>query len=275
MYRLRSRRSQVGVGLLILFLLVWIATPYYFLVVLSFVPQSTIVEGFRPPDTMTLSNYRDIFTGVNAIWPYILNSSIVSTGVTIVVLLVAVPAGYALSRLRTVAIARWIYLTFFVLRMLPPVALVIPYFLIVSRARMLDHRETLIMALVPLAMPFAVWTVKIFFDVVPESIEEAAAIDGAGIWQTFVWVVLPMVTQGVAATAVLTFLLAYVDYVMAATLARNTSMTLPVYLASFQNDFVTYVPRMMAASLVGTLPMIVLYFYAQRFMQRMAIIGAH
>jgi multiple sugar transport system permease protein len=276
MFRLHSRRARVVVGLLILVLLVWVAVPYYFLVVLSLVQQGTLVEGLKPPASITYENYLSIFTGQNAIWPYLLNSTIVASGTTIVALAMAVPAGYGLSRLRTTSVAaRWIYLAFFVLRMLPPVALVIPYFLFFSRLRLLDHREALIIALVPLTLPFTVWTIKVFFDVVSENIEEAAYIDGASIVQTFIWVVLPVVTQGIAATGLITFLLAYVDYMVAGTLARQTAMTLPVYLVSLQTDFVVYVGRMMAATLVGTLPMIVLYFYAQRYMRRMAIIGTH
>lgn len=270
---LRNRRARIFVTLGILFMLLWIFVPYYFLAMTSVTEAGTIVYGFTVPQFLTLSNYREILGGAQAIWPFLLNSIIVSGGVTLLSLLFGVPAGYGLSRLRQFTVARGMYLSFFVLRMLPPMAFLIPYYLFFARVGLLDHREGLIMALLPFGLPFTIWTIKAFFDNIPVSIDESAQLEGATPFQTFVLISLPIVAQGIAATGLLNFLLAYVDYMFAATLARNTAMTFSVYVVSFQNDYVVYVSAMMAATVVGTLPMIAVYFYAQRFMRRMAIIG--
>lgn len=270
---LRSKRARVFMALGILIMLLWVFTPYYFLLASSFVQAGTIVYGFTIPPFLTLDNFKEVFGGVQAIWPFLINSIVVSGGVTLLSLIFGVPAGYGLSRLRQFSIARGMYLSFFILRMLPPMAFVIPYYLFFARTGLLDHREGLIMALLPFGLPFTIWTIKAFFDNIPPTIDESAQLEGANPFQTFVLISLPIVAQGIAATALLNFLLAYVDYMFAATLARNTAMTFSVYVVSFQNDYVVYVSAMMAAAMVGTLPMIAVYFYAQRFMQRMAIIG--
>jgi multiple sugar transport system permease protein len=167
------------------------------------------------------------------------------------------------------------YLLFFVLRGVPPVTLVIPYYLILSGAHLLDSLLGLTLALVPLALPFAVWTLRVFFDAIPEELEDAARVDGASAWQRFVLVVAPTVRQGIAATAVLSALLVYVDYILAVTLTGPSSMTYAVYITSFKQDYVTLVGPLAAATLIGTVPMIVLYALSQRYMQRMAIAGIH
>lgn len=270
---LRTTRARLFVGIGIALSLVWIVIPYYFLIVTSLVPQGTAVRGFSWPNFTTIANYRQILTGANTIWPYLFNSVVVTLGVTVLALLVGVPAGYGLSRLRGFPAAKGLYLSFFVLRMLPPVAFVIPYFLFFSRMQLLDTRRALILALLPFSLSFTVWTIKAFFDGLPFDVEEAAQLDGANPYQIFAVIILPMVGQAIAATAVLTFLLAYVDYLFAVTLTSNNAVTYAVYLVTFQNDYRVYVNAMMAATLLGTLPMIALYFYAQRFMRRMAIMG--
>lgn len=270
---LRTPRARIAAGIGIALCLIWIAIPYYFLIVTSLVPQGTAVRGFAWPDFTTLDNYRQILTGANTLWPYLFNSVVVTLSVTLLALLIGVPAGYGLSRLRRFPAAKGLYLSFFVLRMLPPVAFVIPYFLVFSRLQWLDTRRALVLALLPFALSFTVWTIKAFFDGLPFDVEEAAQLDGANPFQIFAVIILPMVGQAVAATGLLTFLLAYVDYLFAVTLTSNKAVTYAVYLVTFQNDYRVYVNAMMAATLLGTLPMVALYFYAQRYMRRMAIMG--
>jgi len=270
----RVRRHSIQISLLVL-ISVWVLTPYYFLIVESFTPGGTSVEGFRLPSFTTLSNYEDVIGGVNAIWEPLLHSAIVAVGATLIAMSLATPAAYGLSRLRRHRTARWAYLLFFILRGVPPVTLVIPYYLMLSGAHLLDSLAGLTIALVPLALPFAVWTLRVFFDAIPEELEDAARVDGATALQRFLLVILPTVRQGIAATSVLAALLVYVDYILAATLTGPSSMTYAVYVTSFRQDYVTLVGPLAAATLIGTVPMIVLYSFSQRYMQRMAIAGIH
>lgn len=256
-------------------MLLWVLTPYYFLFLTALLPSGASLNGLRPSAPLTFENFSAVIFGFNRIWPYMRNTAIVSTGSTLLALVIALPAGYGLSRLSHLRSARVAYLSMFVFRMLPPITLVIPYFIVFSRAHQLDTRSGLIVATVPLLLPFAIWTIKAFFDGVPIVIEEAARLDGCGTLGTLWRVVLPVVGQGIAATTVLVFLQAYVEYMFATTLSKSVAVTLPAYLPSFQNDYFVYVGNMMAATIISTIPMVFLYSYAQRYMQRMSMAGTH
>lgn len=271
----RTLRKQWGKATLLILTCAWILIPYYFLFIVSITKKGTTVDGFNLPKFLTLDNYHVIVQGANSIWPSLINSAIVGISATIISLIFAIPAAYGLSRLRHLASARAMYLSFFVLRGIPPVSLVIPYYLMFSSAGLLNSLVGLTLALVTLALPFAVWTLRVFFDAIPIELEEAARIDGASQLQTFIFVALPVVRQGIAATGILSALLVFVDYIFCATLAGPDTRVFSVYVTSFQQDYVTLVGPLAAAAGIGTLPMIVLYTFSQRYMQRMAIAGIH
>lgn len=268
------RRHPVRL-LLLAVISLWVLVPYYFLIVVSFTPAGTSIDGFRPPTFLTLSNYEAVIAGANAIWEPLAHSAIVAVGATVIAMVLATPAAYGLSRLRRRKSAQWVYLSFFVLRGVPPVTLVIPYYLILSKADQLDSLTGLTIALVPMALPFAVWTLRVFFDAIPEELEDAARVDGATVLQRFLFVIMPTARQGIAATSVLAALLIYVDYILAVTLTGPSTLTYAVYVSSFKQDYVTLVGPLAAATLIGTVPMIILYSFSQRYMQRMAIAGIH
>jgi multiple sugar transport system permease protein len=270
----RFRGPGIRAALVVLFGF-WVLTPIYFLVVVSFAPRGTTVQGFKPLPFLTMENYDLVIEGANNIWPSLLNSAIVSLSATAISLIFAVPTAYGLSQLRHTTSGRLIYLSFFILRGIPPVALVIPYYLIFSRADILNSLPGLILALIPIALPFSVWTLRVYFDAIPKELEEAARMDGANLPQRFFLVILPMVRNGIAATGLLSVLLVFVDYVMAVTLGGPATRTFAVYVTSFQQDYVTLVGPLAAAAVIGTLPMVVLYTTAQRYMRRMTIGGIH
>lgn len=253
----------------------WVLAPYFFLVITSVTQPGTVVKGFHIPRFLTLNSFKSVLSGANVIWPSLLHSGVVAIGATVLALLVAVPAAYGLSRLRTLSIARNLYLSFFVFRGVPPVALVIPYYVIFAHAHLLNTLAGLVLASVSLALPFCVWTLRVFFDAVPPELEEAAQVEGANVLQRFFYVVMPLVRQGIAATGVLGMLLVYTDFIFAGSLSGPSSSTFAVYITGFQLDQLTLSNPLAAASLIGTLPMIVMYSFSQRYMQRMAIAGIH
>ena len=270
----RHGASLVGAfGLL--FVAGWIGIPFYSLGILSLAPKDAPAVGLGLPSGLSLNHYAEVLSGVQGLWPYVANSIIASGAATLLALAVALPCAHGLSRLQRSAVARTLYLGVFVLRMLPPITLVIPFFVFMSGAHLLDTRTGLVGALLAQLLPLAIWISKTFFDGVPISIDEAARIDGATPWQVFALVALPIVAAGVAVTAVLTFLTAYIDYVFAATLTNDHAMTLPVYIAGFKTEYRFYVGDMLAATVIGTLPMLVLFLFVQRHMKRMALAGIH
>ena len=261
--------------ILLIVILLWVLVPMYFLVVTSFSAEGDLLTGLELPTAVTLDNYIGVFTGANAIWPALFNSTIVTLASTGLALLIATPAAYALSHMRHKKHGRGIYLAFFVLRGIPPISLVMPFFLIFSRSSLLDTLPGLIIALTPLALPYCVWTLRVTFDQIPREVEEAGAVDGAGKWRMFYSVVLPIATPGIAASGILAALFIYVDYIIVAPLAGPSTYTFPIYVTTFSQDFVQLVGPLCAASIVGAIPMALMFIFSQRFSRRLASAGVH
>lgn len=275
MFERRGLRRSILPFLVLLLAIAWVVVPYYFLFVASITPRGVLVDGFEPIAHVTWEHFASVMSGTNAIWPSIINSSIVSVGATVLALLLGVPAAYGLSRLRESKVGQRTYISFFVLRSVPPVTLVIPYYIVFANLKLLDTLVGLTLVLSSLALPFVVWTMRVFFDTIPKEMEEAAAIDGATKWQRFALINVPVVKQGIAATGLLSALLVFVDYIFVVQLSGPMSRTFSVYMTSFQQDLLTLVGPMAAAAIIGTLPMIVLFSFSQRYMQRMALAGVH
>lgn len=275
MFQRRGFRRSIIPFVVLAIAIAWVVIPYYFLFVASITPRGVLVDGFEPIVHVTWDHFLSVMTGSNAIWPSIFNSIVISLGATLLALVIGVPAAYGLSRMRMSAIGQRTYISFFVLRSVPPVTLVIPYYLAFSTLKLLDTLIGLTLVLVSLALPFVIWTMRVFFDAIPKEMEEAASIDGATMWQRFSLINLPVVKQGIAATGLLSALLVFVDYIFVAQLGGPMSRTFSVYMTSFQQDLLTLVGPMAAAAIIGTLPMIVLFSFSQRYMQRMALAGVH
>jgi multiple sugar transport system permease protein len=255
--------------------LIWVLVPLYFLIATSLVPDGTTLQGLHLPSHWTLKNYGSVLTGNNTIWRSLENSAIVTLATTVLALILAVPAAYALSRMRHGRLGRGLYLSFFVLRGIPPIALVLPFYVIFSKVHMLNTLHGLVIALTPLALPYCVWVLRTVFDSIPPAMEEAASIDGAGTWRRFVSIVLPVAVPGIAAAGVLGALFVYVDYIIVSTLAGPATFTFPIYITGFQEDFVSLVGPLAAAALIGAIPMLVLFGFSQRYMRRLATAGIH
>ncbi|GAA1869070.1 carbohydrate ABC transporter permease [Asanoa iriomotensis] len=276
MSRVRTPRPATFVkGIVLVVILAWVLLPIYFLFAVALTPTGTTLDGFSVPDVLTFENFMSVLNGINVIWPALVNSVIVTVAATVIALLFAVPAAYALSHLKHKRVGRGLYMSTFVLRGVPPVALVLPYYVIFSKAQLINTMPGVIVALVPLALPYCIWTMRVFFDAVPPQVEEAAGVDGAGVWRTFRSVVLPIARPGIAATGILAALLVFVDYIVVATLAGPATMTFPVYVTTFQQDYLSLVGPLAAASIVGALPMLLMFGFSQRYMLRLANAGVH
>jgi ABC-type glycerol-3-phosphate transport system permease component len=259
----------------IAFVLLWVGIPFFSLVSVSLAPEGAPAAALAWPQPVSWEHYGRVLTGVESLWLYLKNSVIVSLLATLAALALGLPCAYGLSRLQRYAAARALYLAVFVLRMLPPITLVIPYFILIGKLRLLDTKIGLIYALLAPTLPLAIWTAKTFFDAVPTALDEAARIDGATGVQIFTRVALPLIGSGIAVTAILTFLTAYVDYIFAITLTNHDALTLPAYIAGFKAEYRFYVGDMLAATLIGTLPMIGLFLVVQRHMRRVVLAGVH
>jgi multiple sugar transport system permease protein len=247
-----------------LLLLLVVLFPFLWLVQMSFRPNDDIF-GYDLLFTPTLEHYRALWTGI---FPgSFVNSVVVSVSSTALSLLVGVPAAYALSRAqfrRKRAIALWILAT----RMAPPIAFTIPFFLAYRHAGLLDTQLGLIIVYLTFNLALVIWMMQTFFEGVPRALEEAAWIDGCGIWQTFRRVTLPLSAPGLAATSVLCFILSWNDFFYALVLTRTNASTAPVAIVNFIQYTGWEWGRIAAAATLVMLPVVVFSMLVRNYLVR-------
>jgi sorbitol/mannitol transport system permease protein len=223
--------------------------------------------GTNPPSIsapLTLEGYRDFFgstTGTNP-WPYLANSATASISSTIIVLLLAFPAAYALS-IRPVR--KWSDVLFFFLstKMLPLVAGLLPIYLFAQKVHMLDNIFLLIILYTTMNLPIAVWMLRSFLAEVPVAILEAAALDGAGVVYTMRKIIAPIAVPGIASTALICFIFSWNELLFARVLTGVMAQTAPVFLTSFVTSQGLFLAKVCAAATVVSIPVVVAGFAAQ------------
>jgi sorbitol/mannitol transport system permease protein len=213
---------------------------------------------------LTLDGYANFFgadTGVSP-WPPLLNSMTASVVSTALVLLLAIPAAYALS-IRPVR--KWTDVLFFFLstKMLPIVAGLLPVYLIAQSIGMLDNIWLLIILYTSMNLPIAVWMMRSFLAEVPVEVLEAASIDGCSLPRTLRTVVVPMVLPGIAATSLICFIFSWNELLFARVLTATTAQTAPVFLTGFVTSQGLFLATVCAASVVVSLPVLIAGFAAQ------------
>jgi sorbitol/mannitol transport system permease protein len=194
--------------------------------------------------------------------PALLNSLTASILSTALVLVLAIPAAYALS-IRPVR--KWTDVLFFFLstKMLPVVAGLLPIYLIAQNIGMLDNIWLLIILYTSMNLPIAVWMMRSFLAEVPVEVLEAAAIDGCGLVRTLRTVVTPMVLPGIAATSLICFIFSWNELLFARVLTATVAQTAPVFLTGFVTSQGLFLATVCAASVIVSLPVLIAGFAAQ------------
>ena len=259
----RRRRSALG-------LLAWLCGIVFFLPVAWMVLTSLHSEpnaATNPPSIaapLTFQGYREFFgasTGVSP-WPPLINSLSASVVSTLLVLVLAMPAAYALS---IKPVRKWSDAMFFFLstKMLPVVAGLLPIYLIAQNTGMLDNIAVLIVLYTSMNLPIAVWMMRSFLSEVPVEILEAASIDGAGLPTTLARIVAPVVAPGIAATALISFIFSWNELLFARVLTGVVSSTAPVFLTGFVTSQGLFLAKVCAAAVCISLPVLIAGFAAQ------------
>ena len=242
------------VGLLFVFPVLW-------MVLTSFPSEAdaaTNPPSFTAP--LTLAGYRSFFE--SGPWPSLINSVMASVVSTLLVLVLAFPAAYALS-IRPVK--RWNDVLFFLLstKFLPVVAGLLPIYLFAQKVGMLDTIWLLILFYTVMNLPIAIWMLRSFLAEVPSEMLEAAEVDGAGLILMLRKVVAPVVMPGLASAALICFIFSWNELLFARVLTGTVSQTAPVYLTGFVTSQGLFLAKVCAASLVVSLPVLVAGFAAQ------------
>lgn len=257
--------------------LAWVIALGFFFPVLWMVLTAFKEEGDAytdPPKlffTPTLQQFRDVLD--SGIGTTLLNS-VFATGIsTLLVLLLGIPAAFALS-LRPVRKTRDALFFFISTKMLPVVAAIIPLYVIVGDIGMLDNIWTLVILYTAMNLPIAVWMMRSFFLEVPGELLEAASMDGAGLWTSVREVILPLVSPGIAATALICLIFSWNEFFFAVNLTAVQAQTVPVFLVSFITGQGLYWAQLSAAAVLTALPVVLAGWIAQNKLVRGLSFGA-
>jgi len=217
------------------------------------------------PAAPTWQNYAALFAPRSRFPATIASSLIAATIATTVALVLGVTAAYALAsrRLRKAEAASFWMLTF---RMLPPVALVLPYYFVFRQTGLLGSLWAIGLTHAVFSIAIVIWMMKAYFETLPREIEEAARIDGATTWQVFTRIALPLSHAAVAAAAIFSFLTSWNEFLFAVILSRPQTQTVPVAVASFVGEVYVSWGELAAATVLGLLPALALVFVSQRFL---------
>ena len=263
----RSIGWQHGLRMLaVLALLVAAAFPLYWMLVTSLTPSADLFAA-RPrmlPNLDQVTVYQEVFSTI-PVATWLANSAIVATGTMALSIALAILPAYALSRFRFKGKGLFGF-GLFATQMLPEAMLVVPLYAIFAQLALLNTLTGLILANAAFTVPVITWILKGAIDGVPIDVEEAARIDGCSQIDIVLSVVIPLVAPTLAAASVIAFFHGWNEYVFAQTLISSQSLyTASVGLAGFVGELSTPVHSVMAVGLIYTLPAVVLYLFAQRY----------
>ena len=204
---------------------------------------------------------------------FLVNSLVIAVTTVAISVSIGTMAAYGLSRMRG-RTANGILFALLSLRMFPHMLLAIPFFMLARFLNLIDTYPALVLALVAINQPFTIWLMHSFFVDVPGEIDEAAAIDGAGEWQTFFRVVLPIVRPGLWVTALFSLLLAYNEFLFALVLTGPHTKTLPVAIAEYGGEDLNYWSLSAAAAIGIMFPVMLFMSAMQKHLVRGLALGA-
>ena len=283
----RRRRRTWVLGLAGLLVAVFFLAPFSWLVVTSFMHETDAmaVPLRLLPARPTLENYATFVapSGTRSIvgsraaentMPGIWNSMVAATGTAVLNLVLGVLAGYSFARLRFPGRTAVLFL-YLGSRMVPGIALIVPLYLVIQRAGLLDTLIALVLTYLTFTLPFTIWLLKSYFQGIPRELEEAALVDGCGFWRMMGRVLLPAAAPGLVAAAMFAFMTAWNDYLFAVILTSSmAAKTAPVVVAGFATDVTTERTLMAAGGVLAVVPPLVLAFLFQRLIVQGLVSGA-
>lgn len=270
----RKILGQAGPYLVLGLFVVWTLVPIIWMVLSSLKIRSGMFQ--MPPQLIfepTLQYYAELLFGANPLTKYLLNSIVVAVASAVVAVSLGTLGGYGLSRIRMRGkkhFAFWIIST----RMAPIAVVILPLYFLYQYAGLLNTRIGLVIAYTTFNLPFAIWLMRSFFDEVPEALEEAARIDGATHWQAFYKVALPLVLPGMGATAIISIVFAWNDFLFALIFTNSETQTVPVAAAQLVTQTGTLWGQVMAIGVVILTPMVLFGLIVKNYLVSGLTMGA-
>lgn len=273
----RQTLSAILKYFVLVVILLFLLFPLYWVLITSF-KTNMEAYAFPPsflPQAPTVESYIKLFTENNEFFIYYKNNFIISGVSAALTVLVALLSGYALSRFHFRWNA-WIVAAFMSAQMFPMISRLISLYGLMRGMKLINTHAGLTLALTAAMLPFSIMLMSSFFDSVPVAVEESARIDGASRFGVLFRIVVPLVKPGILAVGIYSFLLAWDDYLHAATLIQTDSLrTLSIgialrYLGELSYDW----SLINTISIVGTIPMLLLFFFFQKYMVKGLVAGA-
>ncbi len=281
---------RIGLALASLVFLVYILAPVAWMVSSSFQNEAEITS--KPPHWIphhpTLENFSAIFradkqvtyenrrqgdpaTGgyipstAKNLLPAMWNSTVVALTVVLLNLLVSVPAAYALAKIRFVGRSSSIYLML-TTRVIPDIALVVPFFLFIRKLGLLDSLSSLVITYLAITVPFSIFILVSYFESLPDELDKAARVDGCSRLQTLIHVFLPLALPSLVAVVLFTFLTSWNEFLLALMFTQTpASQTMPIVVASFTSDFTISFSFINAAGVLAIIPPVILAVMFERY----------
>lgn len=199
------------------------------------------------------------------IGPALINSLLVSITVSLLNLLIATPAAYAFARLN-VRSGLIMLMTYLAVRMIPPIMIVVPLFLVMKDLGLIDTKLSLIIVYCFFTVPFSIWVLQSYFKAMPAELEDAALIDGCSRFQTVRYILLPLAKPGLTCVAILSFMSSWSEFLFAVVFTKSTdSKTLTVIAAGFADSASIQFDYVMTAGVLTALPPFLLALFFQKY----------
>ena len=272
-YKRKQLVQKILLYLAVFAIVAWTVAPYMWLIISSFSYRIDLLQvplQWIPP-RITLDNYYELFfsrggTNANAelFIKALVNSSIIAFSATFVCLMLGVLTAYALARLKFPGSGVYVGLMMGA-QLLPPIAIVIPVYVILRYFSLLDTRYGLLLVYLSFILPLVVWLMRSYFGAIPSELEDAARIDGCSRLGALFRVVLPLAGPGLVSVAVFAFIAAWNEYLYAFILTSVDAKTLPLLVGEFSTKLGLEYLRIAAAGVLASLPPVVLALVFQRF----------
>jgi multiple sugar transport system permease protein len=257
-YRLRRLAGDTFFRVTLALTLSVILVPIYWMINTSLKNPREVIRSVPTffPEAPTLANYANVFS--QGIWTNVFNTVTVAVSATVISIILAFLASYALARFRFPFHLNRIFLIWvLVVRILPPIVLAVPLFSAFNMVGLINTRQGLILAFQIYTLPYAIWIIYGFVKTLPLEFEEAATIDGASPGRILISIVAPLVRSGVLATSIFSLVLAWNEFLFALLFVRTPRLlTLPVVIARYIGEYSTQWGELMAVGLLASLPVL-------------------
>ena len=252
---------------LLVILILWAVLPFFWMVSTSFktTEETYTVPLVWIPRYPTIKNFLYVVKRAPFL-TYFRNSVVVAVSTTVIAIILASLAGYSFSRFKFLG-GHSLLLIFLITQMFPGVLLIIPLFQIIKALKLLNTLYALVLSYITFSLPLCTWLMKGFFDQIPQELEEAAMIDGCSRVSAMVRVIFPLALPGVMAASIFSFIGAWDEFIFALIFTSTDKVrTLPVGLQRFITSYEIYWNYLGAASVLTTIPVVILFLFIQRHM---------